>query len=117
MLAPNQAEVLNNHALSLLQEGDAELAYRQLQVAAANASDNRMIQGNLDFVGGMIGRSPERGLRESDAQWSARLVNMAKGAKAAANMPQADALFSQALLTLDRFDAAIWAEVTSSKKD
>jgi hypothetical protein len=42
---------------------------------------------------------------------------MAKGAKAVDNRPQADALFSQALLTLDHFDPAIWAEVAPSKKD
>jgi Flp pilus assembly protein TadD len=68
MLAPNEAEIINNHALSLLQKGEAELAYRQLQIAAANASDNKLIQGNLDFVGGMIGRSPERQAQDSDAQ-------------------------------------------------
>jgi Flp pilus assembly protein TadD len=117
ILAPDNAEVLNNHALSLLQKGEGVLAYRQLQIAAESATDNVLIQGNLDFVGGMIGRSPIRRAHEDDAQWSARLVNMAKGAKAAENRPQADALFSQALLTLDRFDPAIWAEVSSSQKD
>jgi Flp pilus assembly protein TadD len=117
MLAPHEAEVLNNHALSLLQKGEVELAFRQLETAFANASDNRLIQGNLDFVGGMIGRSPERRVKETDAEWSARLVNMAKGAKAAANLPQADALFSQALLTLDHFDPTIWAEVAPPRKD
>jgi Flp pilus assembly protein TadD len=117
MLAPNEAEVLNNHALSLLQKGEAELAYRQLEMAFANMPDNKLIQGNLDFIGGMMGRSPERRSNENDAQWSARLVNMAKGAKAVDNRPQADALFSQALLTLDHFDPAIWAEVAPPKKD
>jgi Flp pilus assembly protein TadD len=117
MLAPDEAEVLNNHALSLLQNGEAELAYRQLQIAAAKAYDNELIQGNLDFVGGMIGRSPERRDGENDAQWSGRLVSMGKGAKAAANRPQADALFSQALLTLDHFDSTIWAELAPAQKD
>lgn len=116
-LAPNEAEVLNNHALSLLQKGEAELAYRQLQMATANAPDNELIQGNLDFVSGMIGRSSERQAGENDIRWSGRLVNMAKGAKAAANRPQADALFSQALLTLDHFDPTIWAELAPVKKD
>jgi Flp pilus assembly protein TadD len=117
MLAPDEPEILNNHALALLQKGEAELAYRQLQIATTNAPDNNLIQANLDFVGGMIGRSPERRARENDAQWSARLFNMANGAKAAENRPKADALFAQALLTLDRFDPAIWAEVAPTKKD
>lgn len=116
-LAPDEPEILNNHAVSLLQKGEAELAYEQLERAFASSSDNGVIKGNLDFVGGMIGRSPQRRMRESDAVWSARLVNMAKGAKAASDLPRADALFSQALLTLDRFDPEVWAEVVSSKEN
>ncbi|MBL0925059.1 MAG: hypothetical protein IBJ12_11415 [Sphingomonadaceae bacterium] len=117
VLAPDEPEILNNHAVSLLQQGEAERAYIQLEKAFASSSDNDVIKGNLDFVGGMIGRTPQRRLRESDAMWSARLVNMAKGAKAASDRPRADALFSQALLTLDRFDPEVWAEIVSSKEN
>ncbi len=117
VLAPGEAEILNNHAVSLLQNGEVELAYVQLERAFASSSDNDVIRGNLDFVGGMIGRTPQRHLGESDAIWSARLVNMAKGAKAASDRPRADALFSQALLTLDRFDPEVWAEIVSSKEN
>jgi Flp pilus assembly protein TadD len=112
-LAPEQVEIRNNYALALLQRGDIERASEQLAVAASNAPGNRLILANLDFVTGMKGYTPERRPQDNDAEWSARLINIAKGAKLAARMPQAKALFSQALLTLDHFDEAVWTEITS----
>lgn len=114
-LEPEQPEIRNNYALALLQRGEIELASEQLAAAARNAPGNRMISANRDFVLGMKGYSPKRQPQENDAEWSARLINTAKGAKVAARTPQANALFSQALLTLDHFDEAVWTEIAPAK--
>lgn len=113
--APERPEIRNNYALALLQSGEIELASEQLAVAARNAPGNRLISANRDFVLGMKGYAPERQPQENDAQWSARLINIAKGAKVAVRTPQANALFSQALLTLDHFDEAVWTEIAPPK--
>lgn len=110
-LAPGKTEILNNHALAALQDGELELAIRELDVAVGLAPDNRVIAANRDFVAGMMGMTPERASNDSEADWSARLVHFAKGAKAASRMPQATALFSRAMLTLDHFDQSIWSEI------
>jgi Flp pilus assembly protein TadD len=113
MLAPHEPEILNNHALALLQNGELELASNQLEAAAHYAPDNSLILANLDFVAGMRGIASYRKSTDSDADWSSRLINIAKGAKAASRSPQANALFARALLTLEHFDESVWAELTA----
>jgi Flp pilus assembly protein TadD len=113
MLAPHEPEILNNHALALLQNGELELASNQLEAAAHYAPDNSLILANLDFVAGMRGIASYRKSTDSDADWSSRLINIAKGAKAASRSPQANALFARALLTLEYFDESVWAELTA----
>lgn len=113
ILAPNEPEILNNHALALLQNGELELASDQLETAARYAPENRLILANFDFVAGMRGIVPDRRPTDSDADWSVRLIDIAKGAKAASRSPQANALFSRALLTLDHFNESVWAELTA----
>ena len=113
MLAPGEPDILNNHAVALLQKGEVERAGLQLEDAARRAPENRSIADNLDFVRGMQGMTPERQPGNSDAEWGTRLVNVAKGAKAASRIPQANALFSRALLTLDHFDNELWSEMTA----
>lgn len=115
VLAPNDAGILNNHALVLLQNGELDLAAQQLALAASLSPDNRMVMANRDFVAGMLGLTPDRGLHESDAVWSARLVSFAQGAKTATRDLQADALFSRALLTMDHFDQTVWSEIRSNE--
>ncbi len=111
MLAPDNPELLNNHALALLQHGQLPLAKQQLDRAAKAAPANLLIAANRDFVSGMMGQTPMRDQRDSDTVWSERLINTAKGAKAAERAPQATALFSRALLLLDHFDGTIWSEI------
>ena len=111
--APEQPEIRNNYALALLQKGELALANQQLSIAARNAPTNTTILANLDFVSGMNGDAPRRNPMDDDAEWSARLISVAKGAKVAARTEQATALFSQALLTLDHFDKEVWAEVSA----
>lgn len=115
MLAPNDVGILNNHALALMQKGDLEIAVQQLTLAAGMSPDNGTIIANRDFASGMIGLTPDRDVRESDAAWGARLVSFAQGAKAATRVLQADALFSRALLTMDHFDQTIWSEIRSNE--
>lgn len=115
-LAPGNPEILNNHALAVLQRGDLTLARQQLANAAEKVPENRMIGANLDFVSGMMGIVPERLQQDSDAEWSGRLVNIAKGAKIASRTPQANALFSRALLTLDHFDETVWSELKNAEE-
>jgi Flp pilus assembly protein TadD len=110
-LAPDDVGILNNHALALLQRGDVELAMQQLDRAVTASPENIVLAENRDFVSGMLGRSPARYPGESDAEFAKRLVNHAQGAKASANGSQAQALFSQALLTMDRFDQRIWLQL------
>lgn len=112
ILAPDSADIVNNHALALVQKGELQLAIRQLAVAAAMAPSNQMILANRDFVLGMAGELPVRRPTEGDAQWSRRLISFGKGAKAADHIPHANALFSQALLTLDRFEPDLWSELS-----
>lgn len=116
ILAPDSPDILNNHALALLQKGQLEIAFQQLQKAVNLAKENRMILANRDFVLGMLGHSPTRAANESDATWSARLINVGKGAKAASRTPQANALFARALLTLDQFDEQVWSEISPAQK-
>jgi Flp pilus assembly protein TadD len=116
-LTPNNPEILNNHALALAQKGQLEDALQQLGQAAAFDQGNRTIQANWDYVSGMMGHMPPRHPQDGDAAWSARLINIAKGAKAASRTPQANALFSRALLTLDHFDKAVWSEITPPKEN
>lgn len=116
ILAPNEPDILNNHALALLQNGEVELASEQLETAARHAPDNRLILANSDFVAGMRGAVPDRRQEDSDAEWSVRLIDIAKGAKAASRSPQANALFSRALLILDHFDESVWAELTTPQE-
>ncbi len=115
MLAPNDIGLLNNHALVLMQKGELDLAARQLSLAAGMAPDNRTVAANLDFVSGMLGLTPDRGLHESDAAWSARLVSFAQGARSATRDIQADALLSRALLTMDHFDQTVWSAIRSNE--
>lgn len=110
-LAPGDAGILNNYAMALLQRGDLEFSMQQLDLAAVTSPDNVMVAANRDFVSGMLGRAPTRRPQESDAIFSKRLVNYAQGAKAAANHRQANTLYSHALLTMDRFDQEIWAQL------
>ncbi len=112
-LAPEQAEIRNNYGLVLLQKGDLTQANQQLSIAARYAPGNKTILANLDFVSGMNGDAPRRHPMDDDAEWSARLISVASGAKVAARTEQATALFSQALLTLDHFDKNVWAEVSA----
>ncbi len=115
VLVPDDIGILNNHAMVLMQKGELDLAARQLTRAAGMAPDNETVTANRDFVLGMLGLTPDRGLNESDAAWSARLVSFAQGAKAATNDLQADALFSRALLTMDKFDQTVWSAIRSNE--
>lgn len=117
ILAPDNSDLLNNHALALMQHGQIALAKQQLDRAAKMSPENRLIAANRDFVAGMTGQTPIRGQSESDAVWSERLINTAKGAKAADHSPQATALFSRALLLMDRFDGGVWSEIKPHTDD
>jgi Flp pilus assembly protein TadD len=117
ILAPDNSDLLNNHALALIQHGHLALAKQQLDRAAKTSPENRLIAANRDFVSGMIGQTPIRAKGDSDAVWSERLINTAKGAKAADHSPQATALFSRALLLLDRFDGSVWSEIKPQTGD
>lgn len=110
-LEPENAQVINNHALATLQDGAVDVALRELDVATIQSPQDVMIRANRDFVAGMAGLSPERAQTDGDADWSAKLVQFARGAKAASRGIQATALFSRAILTLDRFDETIWSEI------
>jgi Flp pilus assembly protein TadD len=110
-LEPQNTKVLNNHALAALQGGAVDVALHELDRAAAQNPLNVMITANRNFVAGMAGLSPEREIGESDAYWSAKLTEFAKGAKSASRGPQATALFARAMLTLERFDENIWSEL------
>lgn len=111
VLAPDDTSILNNHALALLQKGEIGLAMQQLNIVASTSPENAMVAANRDFVSGMIGVTPTRGLQESDAVFSARLINHAQGAKAATNSGQANTLFARAMMMMDRFDQTIWSEI------
>jgi Flp pilus assembly protein TadD len=111
ILAPDNPELLNNHALALVQHGQLLLAKQQLDRAANASPANRLIAANRDYVTGMMGQIPARDQWDSDTLWSERLINTAKGAKSAERAPQATALFSRALLLLDHFDDTVWSEI------
>lgn len=111
VLEPQNARVMNNHALAALQGGAVGVALSELDRAAASNPQDVMITANRNFVAGMAGLSPERQVGESDADWSAKLTEFAKGAKSASRGPQATALFARAMLTLERFDNDIWLEL------
>ena len=110
-LEPDNPQVINNHALAALQEGDVEAALRALNDAAAQRPQDATILANRNFVAGMAGVAPQRLKSESDADWSAKLLQFAKGAKMASREMQATALFSRAILTLERFDQTVWSEI------
>lgn len=116
VLAPNDVGILNNHALALLQKGALGLAAQQLTHAAGLSPDNPTVTGNRDFALGMLGQTPSRELNESDAAWSVRLVSFAQGAKTATLDLQSDALFSRAVLTMDRFDQTVWSQIRSNEE-
>jgi len=109
--APDNAQLMNNLALAALQDGAVDTALHALRRAAEINPLNRVISANRNFVAGMAGLVPEREKGESDADWSAKLLQYAQGAKSASRKLQATALFSRAILTLDRFDEAVWSEV------
>lgn len=111
LLEPGNTQLINNHALAALQDGAVETALRALNHAAERSPQDRTIVANRNFVAGMAGLSPERATGDSDADWSAKLLQYAQGAKSASRKLQATALFSRAILTLDRFDHSIWSEV------
>lgn len=111
LLEPGNAQVINNHALAALQGGSVDTALGALNNAAAQNPQDRTILANRNFVAGMAGLSPERAKGESDSDWSAKLLQFAQGAKSASRGPQATALFSRAILTLERFDESVWSEV------
>jgi Tfp pilus assembly protein PilF len=108
---PDNAQLMNNYALTALQDGAVDTALDALRRAAEKNPLNRVISANRNFVAGMAGLAPEREKGESDADWSAKLLQYAQGAKSASRKLQATALFSRAILTLDRFDEAVWSEV------
>ena len=112
-LVPNNAELLNNFAIALVQQGELELAMKQLDLAAVADPDNQLILANRDFLSGMMGKMPLRRDSDSDAVWSTRLVNIGKGATAAQNLPEATALFSRAVLLQDYFEDAMWVATGS----
>lgn len=116
ILAPDDVGILNNHALVLLQKGEFELAVQRLTLAAGMSPNNRTIMANRDFASGMLGLTPDRERHESDTAWSNRLVSFAQGAKAATRDLQADALFSRAVLTMDRFDQTVWSLIRSNEE-
>lgn len=110
-LGPDNAQIVNNHALAALQNGQMQAALQELDEATALNASDQLIKANRNFVAGMVGQSPERTNDENDAEWSAKLVQFAKGAKSAARGPEALALFSRAMLTLEQFDKDVWLEV------
>jgi tetratricopeptide (TPR) repeat protein len=110
-LEPQNAQVMNNHALAALQGGAVDVALRGLDRAVAQNPHDTMIIANRNFVAGMAGVLPERENGESNADWGAKLLQFARGAKLASRGPQATALFARAMLTLDRFDEGIWSEL------
>lgn len=110
-LNPGNAQVINNYAVAALQEGAVDVALRELNSAVIRSPQDGTIRANRNFVAGMAGLSPERVNGESEADWSAKLLQFAKGAKSASRGPEATALFSRAILTLERFDDAVWSEV------
>ena len=111
VLAPGNAQVMNNHALAALQGGALDLALSELDRAVTQSPQDRMILANRNFVAGMAGLLPERAKDESESDWSAKLLEYAKGAKSASRGPQATALFARAMLTLERFDEKVWSEL------
>ena len=115
-LEPGNAQIINNHALATLQDGKVDVALRALNEAVTRSPEDKMIWANRNFVAGMAGLAPVRAEADSDAAWSAMLVQFAQGAKMASRGQQAVALFSRAMLTLERFDEAIWSELSPAKE-
>jgi Flp pilus assembly protein TadD len=111
LLEPDNAQLMNNDALAALQDGALDTALHALNRAAEKSPLNRAISANRNFVSGIAGFAPVREKGESDADWSAKLLLYAQGAKSASRKLQATALFSRAILMLDRFDEAVWSEV------
>ena len=114
LIAPANTEIMNNHAIAALQNGDVGLAFRELTDANLADPQNNMISANRDFVSGMLGLVPERGNDDTNADWSERLIHFARGAKAASRSPEATTLFARALLVLDHFDESLWSEIAQS---
>lgn len=110
-LEPDNAQLMNNHALAALQDGAVDTALHALRRAAEKSPRNGQISANQNFVAGMSGLAPEREKGESDADWGAKLLQYAQGAKSASHKLHATALFARAILTLDRFDEAVWSEL------
>jgi Flp pilus assembly protein TadD len=115
-LEPGNAQVINNYALATLQDGNVDAALRELNGAVMQSPEDQLIRANRNYVAGMAGLTPVRAEGESDAAWSAKLVQFAQGAKIASRGAQATALFSRAMLTLERFDEAIWSELSTAKE-
>ena len=115
-LEPGNAQIINNHALASLQNGKVDVALRELNEALVLNPEDQMIWANRNFVAGMAGLAPVRADGDNDAAWSAKLVQFAQGAKMASRGPQASALFSRAMLSLERFDEAIWSEISTAKE-
>ena len=97
-LAPDRAEVLNNHGWSLMLRGQWAEALPLLERAAAMDPKARRTAHNLELARAALAEDlPRRRPGESDADWSARLNDAGVMAAAGGDRQRAVAAFAQAL--------------------
>jgi Flp pilus assembly protein TadD len=97
-LAPNQAEIINNHGWSQLLRGNWRDASVEFDRAAKLDPKSKRIANNLELAKAALANDlPERQPGESDRDWAARLNDAGIAAEARGDRQRAIAAFSQAL--------------------
>ena len=97
-LAPDRAEVLNNHGWSLLLRGDWATALPLIERAAALDPKSTRIADNLELARAAVAEDlPRRRPGESDSDWAARLNDAGVLAAAGGDRRRAIAAFAQAI--------------------
>ncbi|HVL79026.1 MAG TPA: tetratricopeptide repeat protein [Sphingomicrobium sp.] len=97
-LAPDQAEVLNNHGWSAMLRRQWAQALAMFERAAALDPGSKRIADNLDLARSAIAADlPRRRKGESDEEWAARLNDAGVIARAQGGRDKAIAAFSQAI--------------------
>lgn len=97
-LAPNRAEIANNHGWSLLVRGQWNEAVAKLEQAVVLDPKSVRIADNLELARAAVSEDlPRRRAGESDEAWAARLNDAGMIAKAQGNTSKAISAFSQAI--------------------
>jgi Flp pilus assembly protein TadD len=109
ILEPRNPALRSNRAMALVAAGKFEAAFYDLREALAIQPDSAIIQGNVDYLSGMLGISLMRKRTDSDTIWGQRLAKAGEGARNGARTDEATALFANATLLQDRFDPRIWS--------